>query len=565
MNTKTNISIAGPSGRLPELARRVRAARPAIAPMWLIVIANLWFLALFNAAFWSRTADLFTAKPVTFALFAVGIWALTMVYLLVFTNRWLLKPFLIANLFIGAAASYFHDTIGVVVDREMIQNTIGTTTAEARHLFTAGFLGWMFLTALLPALALLFVRPAHPRFARAALRHGGMLLGCGALFLGITFGNYQDLSFTLKRDSGVKKVLHPASPVWSVLQYGEMMLKAQSLEFTRIALDARKGAAAMGATRPVLTILVIGETLRDQNWGLSGYVRDTTPELAQRDIVAIAGVTACGTSTSVSIPCMFSKFTRKEYTYEKGTSHENLLDVLARAGYDVEWWDVNTGDMGVAERMTFTSFYGADDPEFCGAGECTDAILLDALKKKAGTIDRDTIIVMHQIGNHGPAYYLRYPRSFARFLPDCSDADLGKCATGEIVNAYDNAAAFTDLQLARTIDFLATLGDLNTALVFVSDHGESLGEKGLFLHAAPYWTAPAEQTKVPMLLWLSQNFRRDLDLDYGCLRDAARDPVSHDNFFHTVLGMHDVVTRERDEELNLFASCRNARPGGVRS
>jgi len=330
------------------------------------------------------------------------------------------------------------------------------------------------------------------------------------------------------------------------------------MDFQKIALDAHKGDIAQGAGQPILTILVIGETLRDQSWGLSGYARDTTPELAKRDILPIAGIESCGTSTSVSIPCMFSKLGRREFTYEKAVAEENLLDVLARAGYDIEWWDANTGDMGVAKRVTYANFNRADDPEFCSEGECNDGILLKQLKKRAGEITKDTVIVLHQIGNHGPAYFERYPEGFAKFLPDCRDADLAQCAPEEVVNAYDNAVAYTDLQLAKTIDFLATLPDLSTSLVYISDHGESLGEKGLYLHAAPYWIAPEEQKRVPMVVWMSNKFRQELKLDYDCVGTTDNTPLTQDNFFHSILGMLDIETTERNKDLDIFAPCRTA-------
>jgi len=535
---------------------RAWAARPAISGLALVVIANLWMLAAFNFSFWRRAVDIFGDEPGVLILFGLGIWAFTMIYVLMFTNRWLLKPFLIANILIAAGASYYHETMGIIIDREMIGNILGTTANESRSLFTAAYIRHMLLLGVLPSAVILAVRVSHLPFVKSALRHLALLIVCGAIFAGAAVSHYQAFSFGVKGSPGMRQILHPASTIQSAVQYAEMMWKARSAEFRPIALDARKGRIARNAVRPTLTVLIIGETLRDQNWGLSGYERDTTPELARRDVLSYGGVEACGTSTNVSIPCMFSALDRADFSFEAAGSQDNLLDFLVRAGYDVEWWDANTGDMGVAARVPYENFNKADDSEFCTDAECNDGILLKQLRRRAGTITRDTVIVMHQIGNHGPAYFERYPESFAKFLPDCRDADLAKCAPQHIVNAYDNAVAYTDLMLASTIDFLEGLPDVSTSMIYLSDHGESLGEAGLYLHAAPYWIAPETQKQVPMVLWMSKRFRQDMQVNYGCAAAPGDAPLSQDNFFHSVLGLLDVTTAAYDSALDVFAACK---------
>lgn len=541
---------------LPGAVSQAWSRRPAISGLSLVILTDLWLLVGYSRSFWTRAYEIFGAQPFLLILFCIGIWAFTMVYVLIFTNRWLLKPFLIANITIAAGASYYHETMGIIMDRQMIQNVLSTTVNEASGLLTAAFLRYMLVFAVLPSLALLAVRATHPRFVVSAVRHLALLGLCVVIFFGIAGANYQVFSFGMKQSPEMRSILHPESTVQSIGEYAQMEWQAHSLEFKQIAPDAGLGTVAQDARHPVLTVLVIGETLRDQNWGLSGYERNTTPELAKRDILSIPHVTSCGTSTSVSIPCMFSTMSRREFTHEKAGAQENLLDILKRAGYDVEWLDANTGSMGVADRVAYENFNGADDPEFCTRGECNDGILLKQLRDRARDITKNTVIVLHQIGNHGPAYFERYPESFAKFLPDCRDADVANCAPREVVNAYDNAVSYTDAQLAKTIDFLDGLADLDTSMVYISDHGESLGEKGLYLHAAPYWIAPEEQTRVPMLVWMSDRFERDLGLDYDCIRTSPVADISQDNFFHSILGMLDVKTVERDPALDLFAPCR---------
>lgn len=533
------------------------SARPTIPGLLLIAMANLWMLATCNISFWGRAYQIFGAKPVVLALFGVGIWAYAMIYLLIFANRWLLKPFLVANMLIAAAASYYHESMGIIIDREMIQNILSTTSNESRSLLTGAFIQHIVMFGILPSLAVMSLRVSHPSFLRSARNHLTVLTTCIVIFSGAVFSKYQSFSFGVRQSPGMRQSLQPVSTIQSLGQYAQMLSRAHSREFEKTAPDAHKGAIARIAQRPTLTVLVIGETLRDRNWGLSGYERNTAPELERHDILAFSGVESCGTSTSVSLPCMFSKLTRQDFSYDKAVTQENLLDVLARVGYDVEWWDANTGDMGVAERVAYQNFNKAEDAEFCSNGECNDGILFKQLQERAGRITKDTVIVLHQIGNHGPAYYERYPETFARFLPDCRDADLTNCAPQHIINAYDNAVTYTDHVLSQTIDFLSGLPDVSASLIYVSDHGESLGEKGLYLHAAPYWISPEEQRRVPMVIWMSDRFKEDMKLNYACVAAPETAGLSHDNFFHSVLGMLDVATAEKRRDLDLFASCRS--------
>ncbi len=539
----------------PDGALQVWSKRPAIPGLALIIIANLWMLAAFNTPFWQRAAHIFGGEPRILILFGIGIWAFTMVYVLLFSNRWLLKPFLIANILIAAGASYHHEAMGIIIDREMIGNILSTTANESRSLFTAAYIRHMTLLGVVPSIAILAIRVTHLPFAASFLRHLALLIACAALFAGVAYSNYQTFAFGVKASPGMRQILHPESTIQSAVQYAQMIWRAHALEFTAIAPDAHRGQIARNTARPTLTVLVIGETLRDQNWGLSGYARDTSPELARRDVLAYGGVETCGTSTSVSIPCMFSAMGRAEFSHEGAAAQENLMDVLVRAGYDAEWWDANTGDMGVAARIPFQNFTTANDPEFCTDGQCNDGILLNQLRHRATAITRDTVIVLHQIGNHGPAYFERYPEDFAKFLPDCRIADLAACAPEHITNAYDNAAAYTDFMLASTIDFLEGLTNVSTSLVYISDHGESLGEAGLYLHAAPYWIAPETQKRVPMVLWMSGQFKRDMHVDYDCVAAPGAASLSQDNFFHSVLGMLDVATTARNPDLDIFAAC----------
>ena len=203
----------------------------------------------------------------------------------------------------------------------------------------------------------------------------------------------------------------------------------------------------------------------------------------------------------------------------------------------------------------------ANDPEFCGEGECFDGILGAEVARRLVDIQSDTVLVLHQIGSHGPSYYLRYPQASERLQPACRISNFSDCTAQELTNAYDNTIAYTDKVLADLIELLAAQSGLSTSMIYVSDHGESLGEKGLYLHGAPYFMAPDQQTKVPMLIWLSDQYQRDTGATLECLTAKPAPDYSHANLFHTLLGMTGVETALRDSELDIFDTCRKTSNG----
>jgi lipid A ethanolaminephosphotransferase len=327
----------------------------------------------------------------------------------------------------------------------------------------------------------------------------------------------------------------------------------------RIAGDARQLPRATGA-RPRLLVIVVGETARAANWGLDGYVRQTTPELARTPgVVNFPDVTACGSSTEVSLPCMFSVYGRESYDKAAIRGHESLLHLLSRVGIQVLWRDNQSGCKGVCDGLPTQRPDAARDPDYCNALRCLDGILLSPDSALSGDGRHDQVVVLHMLGNHGPNYNDRIPGRFRHYLPVCESADLGDCSRSQIVNAYDNALLYTDHLLASAIAQLQRQADYDTALLYVSDHGESLGENGLYLHGMPYAIAPAEQLKVPMLAWLSPGFATATGIDGACLARHALQPITHDSLFHSVLGAMDVATAAYRADRDVFAACRPAR------
>ena len=535
--------------------------RRPIHPLVLVVLSVAVVFVLHNATFWSHWGEIFHGSLWRGVVFAGAFFLLCCGLVSVFAFNRLLRP-LIAILFaLSAVTSFYMDQLGIVIDREMIQNVVTTTITEGKHLITVPFVLWVGLAGLLPAVLVLFIRLSHRGFVTSIWQNLLAFVLCGVGFVGLIATDLKGNASVLRTRIDLKSSFQPLAPIVETFRYGAMLTRSATLEFNEIGLDAVLAADFKAAKIPKLTVVVIGETARAQNFSLGGYKRITNPELAKKDIAYFDNVSSCGTSTAVSLPCMFSKFNRAAYSFERGKSHENVLDVIQRAGYRVEWIDNNTGDKGLAARAIYSSVTYANDPEFCGEGECLDGILGAAVADRLGGIDSDTVLVLHQIGSHGPSYYLRYPQASERFQPACRTSNFSACTAQELTNAYDNTIAYTDKVLADLIELLAAQSGLSTSMIYVSDHGESLGEKGLYLHGAPYFMAPDQQTKVPMLIWLSDEYQRDTGATLECLTAKPAPDYSHANLFHTLLGMTGVETSLRDPELDIFDTCRKTSNG----
>ena len=298
------------------------------------------------------------------------------------------------------------------------------------------------------------------------------------------------------------------------------------------------------AKRPRLLIMIVGEAARADHFSLNGYDKQTNPLLEKEEIINFSKMSSCGTATAQSVPCMFSVYDRASYSYKKGISTENVLDVLVHSGrVEVLWRDNNSDSKGVALRVPFEDFKHDTTNTLC-EGECRDEGMLVGLDSyiKAHP-NKDIMIVLHQMGNHGPAYYKRYPQAFERFTPVCETNQLESCSQAQISNAYDNAILYTDYFLFKVIDFLRGYHDsYESAMIYMSDHGESLGENGIYLHGLPYFMAPDTQTHIGAVMWFGGE-KPNIDADKS---------YSHDNLFHTILGFFKVQTKVYDAQLDIL-------------
>jgi lipid A ethanolaminephosphotransferase len=522
----------------------------------LTFVVCIFILATANATFWGHATRIFMGDPLALVTFGAAILLLMFALSVAFTQRWLVKPYLIFLLFAAAGASHFLETYGIIVDREMIQNVASTTSNEAKHLLTFDLLGDMVLFAVLPSLLVILAPLKREGFWGKTLRNTGIGVVSFAACVGLLLTDYAQFASIFREQKELMASFQPGAPITGAIRYAKLMMHTRNIVVVPYGTDAQAGPRLAAADKPVVMVIVLGETSRAQNWSLGGYARPTNPELATRDITYFSDVSSCGTSTAISVPCIFSGYGRDGYSLTAALSRENLMDVLGHAGFQTLWLDNNTGSQHVAVRMGEENLSVGTDGDICPTGECDDRILLRRLAAELPKITENTVIVLHTIGSHGPSYYLRYAQDRVPFTPTCDTGELGKCTSEEIVNTYDDTVAFTDWTVAQIIDMLGADDRMIPMMIYASDHGESLGENGLYLHAAPYFMAPVEQTQVPMVSWISPAAEAALGVTRACLDRQAGADLSHDNIFHTVLGLLDITTTARDPAFDLTAGCR---------
>ncbi|WP_246167772.1 phosphoethanolamine transferase [Propionivibrio limicola] len=535
---------------------------PAVRVETLALAASLFFALACNGLFWHAVlADRPLARMGTL-LFSLGLGvamtALQFVFLALLMNRWTAKPVLAIFIVCTAVATYYMNAFTVFIDQDMLRNVLRTDVSEASELLSLGMLPHLALYAGLPLALLWRVRIKREAWRRALTgRLFSMALAFGVAVLAL-LSVYSQLAPLMRNHKEIRYLVTPGNVAYSLVHVLNNEASAAQRPRLPVGTDATLGAGWAERKKPVLFVIVVGETVRAANWGLSGYARQTTPKLAQREVINFAQMTSCGTNTEVSVPCMFSVHGRRHYDDAKIHQSESLLNVLSHAGFNVLWRDNQSGCKGACTGVGEERLSNAKVPELCDGQRCLDEILLHDLDRVLADRRGNRVLVLHQLGNHGPAYFERYPAAFRRFQPTCDTADIATCSTESIVNSYDNALLYTDHVLAKTIDFLRRQApEYDTAMIYLSDHGESLGENGLFLHGVPYAIAPAEQTRVPLVMWFSPEYARDFGVDTGCLRARAARPASHDNLFHSVLGLLDVRTHVYDAALDVSAACRS--------
>ena len=477
------------------------------------------------------------------------------------------KPVWIAVLVAAGIAQHFMLTYGVVMDSAMLANTVQTNPREMGDLLGARFFANLAVVVAVPAVLVTLVPVARAPLWTHLWKNAVLVVAALVVTLAASFAMFSQLAPLVRNHMNLRYIVNPIAGFSSAVWIGIKPLVKRSGKLVTVTAGAALGASYAAQAAPPLLVIVVGETARADRFGLNGYARDTTPELAAAGVWNWRDVRSCGTDTRDSVPCMFSPLGKQAFEKRKA-EHENLLDVLQAAGLAVLWLDNQSGCKDVCARVPTEStsdLTSARQAGLCSGGECLDGALLVGLDERIARLpearrSKGVVLVMHQMGSHGPAYFKRSSRAQKRFLPECTNAALGDCDPAELNNAYDNTIVATDQFLAATIAWLKGRAPGNaTGLVYMSDHGESLGERGIFLHGLPYALAPDVQKLVPFVAWLSDGLVARRGIDRGCVTGTLGAPRSHDNLYHSVIGLVDVGTPTYRAALDVFSPCR--RPG----
>ena len=471
---------------------------------------------------------------------------------------WLDRLLIALFILVSAAAQYFIWNYNIVLDRSMIVNMLDTTASESFALMTPQFVISLLLSGVLAVVLAFWIRFKTPSGLLSSVVPRAISLAASAmLILLIALLFYKDYASLFRNHKELVKSLSPSNSIAATLSWYKHN-HLTHLPLVRLGEDAHQSPQMLNSTKKSLTIIVLGETSRAADFSLSGYPHQTNPLLAKDNVIYFPQTISCGTSTAVSVPCMFSGMPRAHYDDVLASHREGLLDIVQRAGLSVLWNENDGGCKGACDRVPHQDMTRLDLPGECIDGECYDDVLFHGLDDYINQLKGNGIIVLHTIGSHGPTYYHRYPAQFRRFVPTCDTNQIQDCSREQLVNTYDNTLLYVDYIVDKAINVLKSHQDrFTTSLVYLSDHGESLGENGVYLHGMPYAIAPEEQKHVPMLIWLSPDYQQRHAVAMDCMNKLTKNTWSQDNLFSTVLGLTGTVTREYVPGDDILTACRS--------
>lgn len=542
--------------------RRIPLRRPEISRLTFLLLFSVYISVFLNLIFYRQVWVLLPVNSAyNLAVFlSMPLVAFSVINILatLASFLWLERVVVVIFILLSAATQYFIWTYGIIIDRSMIANMLDTTPAESFALMTPQLLLTIGLSGIAMAIFAFVVK-----FKKSPARVHSLVirsLNIGAsivLLVLIAAFFYKDYASVFRNNKELIKSLGPSNSISALWSYN-IHHRMDNLPLVKLGEDAKRDPAMHTPPNKHLTILIVGETSRGDNFGLSGYDRDTNPLLSKDDVVYFPKTTSCGTATAISVPCMFSGMPRKNYDEQLAHHREGLLDIVQRAGISVLWNENDGGCKGACDRVPHQDMTELDLADYCIKGECQDDILFHDLQKYINSVPEDGLIVLHTIGSHGPTYYNRYPPQFRKFTPTCDTNEIQTCSREQLVNTYDNTVLYVDYIVDKAIKLLQAQPDnVITSLVYLSDHGESLGENGVYLHGLPYSIAPDAQKHIPMLIWLSRQYQTRHAVDYRCLKKrAATEDFSQDNLFSTMLGLVGVQTSEYHAADDILAPCR---------
>ncbi|MEJ5167689.1 MAG: phosphoethanolamine--lipid A transferase [Arcobacteraceae bacterium] len=523
----------------------------------LILLVSVFLVLTGNFTFFSKTLEFFPLDSITNILFMVTLVINFILFvniiLLILSSKYTTKPLIILLLSVSSSVAYFTNSYNVVIDHNMIQNMFETSVKESMDLLTFKMILYFLFLGILPSIIVFKTKVDYGTLKSevfSKLKSG--LASFGVILVSVLILSSHYTSF-FRGHKELRTYANPTFYMYSFQKYIKRTYFKTTPILQSIGNDAKIVEEDIQKDRE-LVIMVVGETARADRFGLNGYEKDTNPLLKQENIFNFEQMYSCGTATAVSVPCMFSIYGKDNYGDQKVKYTENALDILRKSGVNILWRDNNSDSKGVALRVEYQDYQSPKLNTICD-GECRDEGMLVGLQEYIDSHkEGDIFIVLHQMGNHGPAYYKRYPKEFEKFTPVCKDSQLENCTKEEIDNAYDNAILYTDYFLSKVIDLLKKNDDFETAMVYMSDHGESLGENNIYLHGLPYMIAPQTQKHVPAIFWFGSKISKELDINK--LQDKLKDEFNHDYLFHTMLGLFEVDTQVYKKELDILSDIK---------
>lgn len=551
--------------KLPSFPRLRQIKSISLARFNLLLA--IWLGLVLNFAFYQKIHQLtpYTnlkagALLAATVLVVIGLYNLVLQWL---NWKWNVKILASVLIILGGFSAYFVNSLGVVITPDQIQNMLQTDAREVRDLWSVRLLIWTLVFVVLPLCIVWMLNIQPASFGRQLWHKSLSSLLSAVLILGLLFCFYVDYAAIFREHRDLKGMISPQNSIVSTVSYYKKKVPKANLPLIPYGEDAHLLQQAQIQKQPKLMVLVVGETARAESFALNGYARNTNPELGELAVINFSQVSSCGTATAVSVPCMFSGMSRQHYDEQLASHREGLLDIAQRAGYQVTWIDNNSGCKGACDRVQQYQIPAQLKQKWCdAAGECFDEILVDSLKDYLAHLDKNNLkpqlIVLHQMGSHGPAYFKRSKAPYQPFQPTCNSNAIQGCSAEELKNSYDNSIVYTDHVLAQIVETLKQQSQYQTGFWYLSDHGESTGEHGLYLHGAPYSMAPTQQTHVPMLMWFSELWTQQNAQQVSCLKAQTKQARSQDHLFPSLLSLLDVKTQVAEVKNDMLAQCSSS-------
>ncbi len=515
-------------------------------------IVSIATLLLYNIPFFTYVArntneslggQLFLLASLVVVMLALNF---MMTYLTVFLLRMVGRVLLALLSVINATAVYFVFTYSVMIDATTIENVFNTRYSEASAFFSWSLWLFMLLAGVLPALFCLLQPVVIGRAKKMAAYCGTSL----AIVLVIALLNISQTLWISQHDTELGGLLQP----WSYLANTYRVLSSQHDEQ---AEEIKLPDATIADNEKAVVVLVIGESARKANFQLYGYERPTNPLLTKQEGLKVYQATSCATYTTAGTKAILEPKNSDDL-------YEVLPNYAYRTGVDVSWRTSNWGEppIHIGEYLT-NEEVGANFPD---QDQSFDGILFAGLRERILSSPKNKVlIILHTSTSHGPKYADKYPKEFEVFKPVAENVEEGEKNIGKLVNAYDNTIIYTDFLLDGLINTLRTMTDWNSAMIFISDHGESLGENKMFMHGLPMRLAPKVQYEIPFLVWTSPNFREYKPTATSADAAAGELPavLEQHYIFHSVLNLLSIHSPAYNEAYDIFMapeSGRNATP-----